>query len=707
MTIRACKTEPNQSTNLSMKLFKHLILLTFLISPQLQAAPADGKKVSAKLISEVSHIEPGSTFWVGVSYSLAPHWHLYWKNPGDSGLPPDITWDLPSGLSTGDIVWPYPLYIEMGGLASFGYETSLLLMVPIQASEDVKNLTDITLKATTRWLVCETVCLPGDQDVSLTLPVASGPADLSTDATEFSKTRKQLPLDLPSSGITASLTADSVVLSIPASALNTDTPSLRFFPGDETTYQNTAKQTLDTSEKGLTLTLLLNTHQEAPPARLSGTLVADSDYWAGQDGRRALNLDLAFGAKIASATLPTDDEKNFGVILFWAFIGGFILNLMPCVFPVLGLKIMGFVEQAGASRARVTGHGIWFTIGVLVSFWILAGILIAIRAAGHELGWGFQLQSPLFVYSLALLLFIFALNLSGVFEFGTSLTRLGGAAEQHEGYQGTFFSGMLATLVATPCAAPILAGALGTALSLPPALSMLVFTFIALGLATPYLALSLFPSLVQKLPRPGPWMETFKQAMAFLLYGTVAYLIWVLLGQVSGDKSIYLLFGLVLSAVAAWVYGRFAGLAASTRSKWIARSLTLLLLIGSVDLGLSAMKPSTIDWEPWSQARVEELRNEGRTVYVDFTARWCVTCQANKKLVFSSDKVIQTFKQKNVAALKADWTNQDPTITRALAEFNRSAVPFNLIYQPGASEPTILPEILTPGIVLDALQTSE
>lgn len=593
----------------------------------------------------------------------------------------------------------------MAGLASFVYEESLLLMLPVQAPAWIDESSNVTLKAKAEWLVCKEVCLPGSAELSLTLPVSGSEPNASSSAPLFSKVRNLHPIQLPSSGITASRRGTRVHLSIPSSQLGSGPPAFQFFPDDAMIFDNTADQTLRKEQDHYTLSLQMNPGSTEPLTHLSGVLVSETG-WLSQPDRKALSLSLQFTDQ-AAGPAGTRTAPATGPILFWAFLGGLILNLMPCVFPVLGLKILGFVEHAGASRTKVTAHGIWFTAGVLISFWILAGILIVIRAAGHELGWGFQLQSPLFVYMLTLLLLVFALNLSGVFEVGTSLTRLGATAEKHEGYRGTFLSGVLATLVATPCAAPILAGALGTALTLPPAQSMLIFTFIALGLSGPYLLFSMFPALIEGLPRPGPWMETFKQAMAFLLYATVAYLVWVLLGQVDADKSLHMLFGLVLISLAAWIYGRFSTLSSSTRSKWIARVASIFLLLATIQLGLSAVKKSQIDWQTWSSDKVAALRAEGRTVYVDFTARWCLTCKANKLAVFSSDKVIQTFARNKIAALKADWTNQDPEITRALAQFNRAAVPLNLIYLPGQENPVILPELLTPAIVLEALKKIE
>jgi len=388
-----------------------------------------------------------------------------------------------------------------------------------------------------------------------------------------------------------------------------------------------------------------------------------------------------------------------------ALVGGLILNLMPCVFPVLGIKVVGFVNQANSDRRKITIHGLAFTAGVLLSFWGLAAVLAVLRAGGQQLGWGFQLQSPVFVFALTVVMLIFALSLSGVFEFGLGAMGVGSNLQMKDGYSGSFFTGVLATVVATPCSAPFLAPALGAALALPMAQSFVVFTAIALGLSTPYLLLAIFPGAVKILPRPGRWMETFKQVMAFPLYATVGFLVWVMAGQVSENGLLMVLFGLTVIAMAAWLYGRYTAPGASTARMRFGLIGGAVLLATGLNLGWPRpAAPSDIAWEAWSTQRIEQLRAQGRPIYVDFTARWCATCQANKKVVFASTDVKRYFHDQNVATLKADWTNSDPHITAELARWNRSAVPFNLVYLPGRAAPRILPEVLTPSIVLRAFK---
>ncbi|HUR57045.1 MAG TPA: thioredoxin family protein, partial [Opitutaceae bacterium] len=431
-----------------------------------------------------------------------------------------------------------------------------------------------------------------------------------------------------------------------------------------------------------------------------------------------ISATLTDAAIAPNPKLRTADSKPahgpLAGTLVLAFVGGLILNLMPCVFPVLGIKILGFVNQAGHERRRIVTHGLVFALGVLISFWVLAAILAILRAGGEQLGWGFQQQFPEFNYLIAVLMLVFGMNMSGVFEFGLSATAVGSDLQMKSGYSGSFFNGVLATVVATPCSAPFLAPALGAALALSTPESFAIFTVIGLGLAAPYLLLSIFPQAVKILPRPGAWMETFKQFMAFPLYATAGYFAWVLASQTTDEGYRSVLFSFVLIALAVWMYGRWHAPGASAgRARFGVASLVLVGVLGVwVGWPRTLHAAATTDanaipavvWEPWSREAVAKLRAEGRIVYVDFTAKWCFTCQTNKALVFHSDEVLKYFAEKKIATLRADWTNRDPRITAELAAYNRSAVPFNLIWKPGKDQPVMLPELLTPATVLDALR---
>jgi thiol:disulfide interchange protein DsbD len=512
-------------------------------------------------------------------------------------------------------------------------------------------------------------------------------------------------------------------LTVGPDGLNPAPHELHFFSEDNLVAYDQPQGIVADGRAGYVFTLPLSPDGPTGATRLLGVITAVNG-WRADGTLPGLKVDIPFGlhastvANPVSATAlpPSTGPANggptplppggsgLGGTLILAFLGGLILNLMPCVFPVLGIKVLGFVNQAGAVRSKVVAHGVVFSAGVILSFWALAGVLAILRQGGNSLGWGFQLQSPGFIYLLAAVMLAFALNLSGVFEFGLSATGIGGSLQSRGGYVGSFLTGVLATIVATPCSAPFLAPALGAALALSFASAFAVFTAIAIGLSTPYLLLSIFPAAVRVLPRPGAWMETFRQLMAFPLYASVAYLAWVLAGQLQENALMNALFGLVLIALAVWIYGRCSAPGSSVFSARFG------MIAGALVLALGAWNgwpvppaPTDIVWQKWSPETVARLRGAGRIVYVDFTARWCATCQANKRVVFHSPEVLKEFRAKHIATLRGDWTNRDAQVTGELAKYHRSAVPFNEVWVPGRPTPIVLPEILTPGVVLRAV----
>jgi thiol:disulfide interchange protein DsbD len=402
-----------------------------------------------------------------------------------------------------------------------------------------------------------------------------------------------------------------------------------------------------------------------------------------------------------------------------AFAGGLILNLMPCVLPVLSLKVFGIIHSAQQAKSTVIRHGLLFTFGVLLSFWILAGTLILLQAGGEQLGWGFQLQSPGFIVVLSSLLFLFGLNLLGVFEIGTSLTALGQKGEHSNGNISSFFNGVLATIVATPCTAPFMGSALGYSLSQPPFVAMLIFTALGLGMAAPYLLISFVPNLARVLPKPGAWMETLKQVMGFLLLATVIWLLYVLSQQVDSLGVMVFLGCLLLLGVAGWVLGRWGTLATANSPRKFAKGIAAIVVIASVLLGIyittnlagpsesSATEGVPLAWQPFSPTELERLRQENKPVFIDFTAAWCLSCKVNERIALYNDQVVAAFKERGITPMKADWTNRDATIAQTLATYGRNSVPLYLLFKAGESEPMVLPEILTPGIVLEALQKTE
>jgi thiol:disulfide interchange protein/DsbC/DsbD-like thiol-disulfide interchange protein len=709
------------------------LLLALLALPSLLFA-AESKAVKngsvvAQLVTDAAAIVPGQPFTVALRLQHQPHWHSYWIAAG-TGYPTSLAWTLPEGFKAGDIQWPTPHVVKdgEGKITGNGYENEAYMLVEITPPATLAAGTTVKLTATAEWLMCETVCMPGDAKLELSLPAAAAGAADAKWTQAITDARAKLPDASTGWALTATHDGTTATLRLRPQAGTTHQPKeLHFFAADGfTDYAKPAVVRADNG--GWVLELPLDAAADKATARLTGVL-ASANGWAEGAGYDGLAIDVPFtkdAPKTAAVTAPSSgaaaQPANPAALppaagsllgtLFLALVGGLVLNLMPCVFPVLGIKILGFVNQSGSDKAKIVRHGLVFTAGVLVSFWALAGALLALRAGGAQLGWGFQLQSPAFVFGMAVFLLIFALNLSGLFEVGLAATGVGGSLQMQQGYAGSFFTGALAVLVATPCSAPFLAPALGAALSLSAFESLLVFTAIAVGLALPYLLLSIFPSALKFLPRPGAWMETFKQFMAFPLYATVGWLLWVLAGQTKDDDNALLLiaFGFVLVAMAAWAYGRFGQAHGKPGRQLFGRVAAAALLAGGLYTGWPSPAQAApaaggyqVVWEKWSPAAITAAQAAGKFVYVDFTARWCATCQTNKAAVFHNDELLAEFGRRGVVLLRGDWTNKDPLITAELARWNRSAVPFNLLYAPGQTEPTILPELLTPGIVLKAL----
>jgi thiol:disulfide interchange protein len=742
-------------TSLLLSGLAALVVSGWVLGGALQARAVRNGAVQVELVARQAAVQPGQPFWVALRVEHDAPWHTYWLNAG-TGYPTSLAWTLPEGFSAGPIVWPAPHTVKdtAGNVTGNGYEGTVHLFVQITPPATLAVGSTAQLRAAADWLMCAESCMPGDAKVALTLPVA---ADPGAENAAVAKAFAELPRDPAPWGVSARRDGAKVFLTItaPQGAAAAHVPEGLHFFEEQALIDYAAPQTV-TAGKG-TWSLELATVADAPAdaARLKGLLVAKNGWTAGE-GYAALAVDVPLASATAAVGSPTGGATEgsapapggsgtggagatasavatdgaaasaglLGTVLL-AFLGGVVLNLMPCVFPVLGIKVLGFVNQAGSDRGKVVLHGLVFTAGVLASFWALAGALLALRAGGEQLGWGFQLQSPAFVYGMAVFMLVFALNLSGLFEVGLSATGAGAGLQSQEGLGGSFFTGMLATLVATPCSAPFLAPALGAALALSAVESLVVFTAIAVGLSAPYLLLSLFPSAVKLLPRPGAWMETFKQLMAFPLYATVGWLVWVLAAQTAGDDYglLMILFAFVLVAMAAWAYGRFGQAHGKPSRQHWGTAAALALLVGGVALGWPQPPPAVgssstdaggasgkgayaVAWQPWSPEAVAAAQAAGRTIYVDFTARWCATCQTNKAAVFSSSEVLVELARRDVLLLKADWTNKDSRITQELAKFQRSAVPFNVIYHPGQAAPRVLPELLTSGIVLDALRSA-
>ena len=712
---------PDQQIGLAPRALRAVAVAAFLVAASFVASAVHGEVVStphvaAELLLEKPSVAPGESFDVALRMRMKDGWHTYWKHPGDSGEPTELTWNLPPGFSAGDIQWPYPQKISLAPLTTYGYEGETLLLVPFKAASDAKPGTTVRVTADAYWMVCEKICIPEEVTLALDVPIGKGPVGPSgAAASAFASTRAKLPIPAEGWNITASEHDKQFVLRIdPPQGVSLD-GDVQFFAASGPLIEYSAPQTTSVDGGVVTMRLVRSPYLTGTPQRINGILLAANGARGG--GPAAFEFDVPFSAATvgtsavtaASATTAVPPTLLFALAL--AFAGGVILNLMPCVFPVISLKILAFAQSAGDEPRRVRAHGLTFASGVLVAFWALAALLLALRAAGEEIGWGFQLQSPGFVAAMAFLLFGLGLSLAGMVEIGTPLTRISGAGSS--GYRSSFMNGALATVVATPCTAPFMGAALGFAMTQSAGTSMLIFTALGAGMAAPYVALSAWPALLRFLPRPGAWMVRFRQLTAFPLFATVAWLAWVFGHQTGIDGVLRLLLGLTLLALGLWTWGQWVTLSAAERTKWIARTAGAGLIAAGLILAATSAPTATaapssksgegIAWEVYSEERVAEHRAAGRPVFINFTAAWCLTCKVNERIAFSSNDVHQLVKARNVAMLKADWTNNDPAITRALTAFGRSGVPLYVLYEADpAAQPRLLPEILSPRILLNA-----
>lgn len=705
--------------------FLAAIYLVAFCATNLFAASVKTPHVEAEIVSRYAAVQPGQPIEAALRLKIIDHWHTYWQNPGDSGLPTKIIWSLPDGVTAAPIEWPHPKKLPLGTLMNFGYESEVLHLVTLQTPKKLKAGQTVTLKAKAEWLVCSDVCIPENADLEISLPVVgSAPLADARWAKAFADARAALPGAMRGWTTSATIENNQVTLFLtPPPGENIAMSDLAFYPLQGDIIANAGKQILTKTANELRLIVPLADPVNSTLATLDGVLVSNRDWGKAHTGK-AVNVSAPVtysksavaptGAGIATSaggknTTTNAGELGLALALLFAFIGGVILNLMPCVFPVLGIKVMSFVEHAHGQTRRLRQQGLVFLAGVVVSFWVLAGLLAALRAAGESIGWGFQLQSPVFVTLLAMLFLLMALNLSGVFEFGMRLQSAVGSigAESKRGnLMDAFLSGVLATIIATPCTAPFMGAAMGFTLAQPAYVSFLVFTFVALGMAAPVVVLSMFPGWLRYLPKPGVWMDTFKQLMAFPLFATVAWLAWVLGSQQGNDGIGMLLFGMVVIAFGAWLYGRWQ----IEKPIRALVSAIALLLVGAViawpatvtERVASASAAADV-WVPFSKQKLAEFRGQGRAVFIDFTATWCITCQVNKRIALNRQEVVKRFDELKIVRMKADWTLQDPAITEALAEFGRNGVPLYVFY-PAGGEPKLLPEVLTTDIVLSALE---
>jgi thiol:disulfide interchange protein DsbD len=683
------------------------------------AAPVRTAHVEAELVSAQTTLVPGSPSTLALRLKLDRGWHTYWRNPGDSGLPTTIAWNLPAGLSAGPIEWPAPRALPVGPLVNYGYEAEVLLLTEIATTPELAG-SSANLAARADWLVCKDVCIPEGADLALTLPIAKTASPDPRWAGPIAAARAALPRPLEGWSVAAMGRGAEVELTLHPRA-PTELGEVHFFPYSEGKIEASGRQTLTRSGSTLTLMLPVASQRVGEFTRVAGVLTSSKGF----DGHDAAAIDVPLagsvvagappaGAAAAGTALLIVDDANrvsFGVALVFALLGGALLNLMPCVFPVLSLKVLGFASHGGGT-AGMRAHGLAFAGGVVLSFVALAVILVALRAAGQQLGWGFQLQSPAIIVGLAILFFVLALNLSGVFEVGQLLPSAVSTWSAQNSYLNDALSGLVAVVVASPCSAPFMGAALGYALGQNNASTLAIFAALGIGMALPYLALAFFPAWRSKLPKPGPWMIRLRQLLAFPLYGTVIWLAWVLSMQLDNDAVARLLAVLLLIAFALWAWQTMRSGGARSWGVAAAVGLAAAAVVGWPVMAAvtsdNAPAPKVIaaekgPWQDFTPERLQELTGAGRAVFVDFTAAWCVTCQVNK-IALNSDVVRAAFAQKNVALLRADWTRRDPVIGQALASLGRNGIPVYVLYRPGR-EPLLLPEVLQKSTITDALAT--
>ena len=702
------------------------ILTALLVLPCTAfARPVHTDHVEAELIAERTAVEPGKPLHLGLRLKMDDEWHTYWQNPGDTGLPTTIKWTLPKGFTAGDIEWPAPQRIDVATLANYGYEKEIVLPVTVMAPARLAPGAAVPIKAHAEWLVCREQCIPGEADLELELKVAKASEADSKWAALFAKATADLPRaaddwQWKAHKSLAGKDRIDIVWTPPAGSNAPSRP--QFFPFTEGVIEPAAPQALYRLADGRLRLNLQLAKQATMPAAVDGVLTSSNGWLSAEGNVRAVTFKtdvgppnilaaggVAIDAGVSYASGAQAGATSLGVAILLALVGGLILNLMPCVFPVISLKVLGFAQHAHGRARVVRMHGLVFSAGVIISFVLLAAIVLGLRASGQEIGWGFQLQSPNVITALAILFFLLTLNVAGFFEVGMLVPGRIAAIEARNPYLNSFLSGILAVVIASPCTAPFMGAALGYALAQPQLEALAVFVALGIGMALPYLLLAWFPAWQKRLPKPGAWMVWLKQLLAIPLAATVIWLAWVLAQQSGADAFARLAFVLLMLGTVIWLL----------RGRQLRRGVQLVLALVALasaivlawplfdDPPVAAQQSAAAgDWQPWSQQSLDKAIGAGRPVFVDFTAAWCVSCQANKKLVLERAATLKMFADNNVTLMRADWTRRDPAITAALAAFGRNGVPVYVLYRPGKST-LVLPEILTSSVLEVALSGIE
>jgi thiol:disulfide interchange protein DsbD len=708
------------------KLFSRVLLATGLLgSAWAQGVPSavvSTPQLRAELVAHAPQgVQAGQPMWVGLQLTHQPEWHTYWRNPGDSGLPTQIELNLPAGITAGDVQWPLPYKLKAGNLTNYGYDKTVLLAVPLTVSKEYKPNASQTvdLQVRANWLVCRLECIPQEGDFALRIPVNSSYAP---QAAAFDALQAQQPQTLPNVKATTSFDLQRLALQVSGLPAALQGKTLSVFPNAPEVLVSAAEQhphARQSWQDGVwSVQLPLSNLRLNDPKELSFVLTArEGSARQGFEVSAAITQAWPAVSELPAATAPAvapvvSDEGALGFVLalLGAFVGGLILNLMPCVLPVLAIKLLGFAQHSRAHRAhRVAGTA--YTAGVVLSFLALGAGVLALRTAGEQLGWGFQLQSPVVVSLLAAFFTLIALNLFGLFEFGQILPSRVASFQYKHPVMDAALSGVLAVAVASPCTAPFMGASLGLAMTLPTWQALSIFVAMGLGLAAPYLLASFMPAVARLLPHPGPWMVTLRQLLAFPMLATVVWLLWVLGQQTSLDAAMFALGGLLLLTALIWALKQH-----TPAARGLAWLIAAALAWGAFSFAeeLNAPATSAVEsnsasngsavWQPWSETAVAQSLAQGRPVFVDFTAAWCVTCQINKKSTLSNSEVLADFAAHQVTLMRADWTRRDPAITAALTALGRSGVPVYVLYAPGQA-PLVLSELLSVSKMKEALAT--
>ncbi len=691
------------------------LLLLFAIAASARAADvATTPRVEARLISEVTGVPAsGGTISIALVERMQPGWHTYWRDPGESGEPTTIAWSLPTRFAAGPIIWPHPERISFGELANYGFPEAVLLRSELTVPAGLQPGTIVTFIANASWLVCKDICIPEKATLDISLPVVVGtPAASNQWQQAFATSRMREPLK--TSAFDARFAANEAEVTLffqpTLNRLERGTGAL-FFPYDRGLIKASAPQVAEQRGDGFAIAVppaykLRDPEKRKAITEIPGVLVLASS--------QAYEVTLRAGPVPAASVIVAAADLGLGQAILFAVLGGLILNLMPCVFPILSMKALALIQAGHTDRPWT--DGIAYLLGVMTTFAGLGLTLLWLRGMGADVGWGFQLQSPLSVAILAYILALVGLNLSGVFQLGGSIQGTGQGLASRGGVVGAFFTGILAVIVAAPCTAPFMGAAMGFAFTQDPAVTLAIFLALGFGLALPWVIVSFSPALIRLLPKPGEWMERFKQFLAFPMYGAAAWLVWVLSQQVNAEGLFRVMIGVVLLALAAWAFGVVQARAALSRTVILWSVLFLLALGGAVALVALPFKPRAVETqagetgallsEPYSTSRLATLRAEGKPIFVNLTAAWCVSCLYNERVALSSAAVAEAFKATGTAYLVGDWTNQNPEISALLRTHGREGVPLYLYYPAGGGQPKILPQILTQSLMIETLGTS-